>query len=123
MSGVHVFKRSRRESGSFLVEDIHRWYGRPTAWKADRFSKTCAHQLSQDRALVPPFEGGAAHFRIINFNTFLDVLSDILEEGFFRLQFVEDSVDKVHAQDADSFLLEGIGRIPQVDMENDIVRL
>jgi hypothetical protein len=123
MSGIYVFERSWREHGSFLVEDFDRRHGRPTARKTDGFSKTCAHQLSQNRALIPPFEGGATHFHIVNFNTFLDVLSNILEEGFFRLQLVEGSIDKVHAQDADSLLLEGVGRIPQVDMEKHVVRL
>jgi hypothetical protein len=53
----------------------NRRHGRPTAWKTDGFSKTCAHQLSQNRALIPPFEGSATHFRIVNLNAFLDVLS------------------------------------------------
>src|SRR5579864_8608185 len=123
MSGIYVFERSWREHDSFLVEDIDRRHGRPTAWKTDGFSKTCAHQLSQNRTLIPSFEGGATHFRIVNFNTFLDVLSNNLEERFFPLQLVKDSIDKVHAQDADSLLLEGVGRIPKVDMENYVVRL
>ena len=105
------------------MEDIDRRHWRPTAWKTDGFRKTCAHQLSQNRALVPPFEGGATNFRIVNFNTFLDVLSNILKEGFLRLQLMEDSIDKVHAQNADSLLLDEVGRIPQVDMENYFVRL
>src|SRR5580692_11555220 len=123
MRGIYVFERSWREHDSFLVENFDRRHGRPTAWETDRLSKSCAHQLSQNRALIPPFEGGATHFRIVNFNTFLDVLSNVLEERFFRLQLVEDSIDKVHAQNADSLLLEGVGRIPQVDMENYVVRL
>ena len=106
MSGIYVFERSWREHSSFLVEDFHRRHGRPAAWKTDGFSKTCRHQLNQNRALIPSFEGGATHFRIVNFNAFLDVLSNILEERFFRLQLVEDGIDKVHAQDADSLLLE-----------------
>ena len=35
----------------------------------------------------------------------------------------EDSIDKVNAQDADSLLLERVRRIPQVDVENYVVRL
>src|ERR1700739_393544 len=123
MSRINVFERSWREHGSCLVEDVHGRHGRPTAWKTDGFSETCAHQLSQNRALIPPFESGATHFRIVNFNAFLDVLNNSFEKRLFRLQLVEDSVDKVHAQDADSLLLERVGRIPQVDMENYLVRL
>src|SRR5580692_8476343 len=123
MSGIDVFERSWREHGSFLVEDIDRWHGRSITWKTHGFSKAGAHQLHQNRALVPPFEGGAAHFSIVNFNAFLEVLSNILEERFFRLQLVKDRMDKVHAEDADSLLLEGVGRIAHVDMENYVIWL
>src|SRR6516225_1144978 len=98
--GIQVFERSWREHGSFLVEDFNRRHGRTTAWEADGFRKTCTHQSRQNRALIPPFEGRATHVHIVNFDTFLDVLGDVLEKKFLRLQLVENSIDKVHAQDA-----------------------
>ena len=61
--------------------------------------------MGKDRALVPAFEGGSTQFHIVDFDAFLDVLSNILEEGFFRLQLIKHSIDQVHTQDADSLLL------------------
>src|ERR1700756_1387435 len=97
MSWIYVLERSGREHESFLVKDFDRRRRRPTGWKADDFSKACAHELSQNRALVPPFKGRTSHFCIINFDAFLDPLSNILEEELFRLQLIENSIDKVHA--------------------------
>ena len=78
--------------------------------------------MGQNCPLIPSFEGGTAYLSIVNFDASLDVLSNILKEGFLRLQLKKGGVDKVHAQDADSFLLDEVGSIPQVDMENDVVR-
>src|ERR1700740_52646 len=123
MSGIHVLERSWREHDGLFVENFDGRHRRPTRWKIDGFSKTCAHQLGQNRALVPPLEGGPTHFRIVNFNAFLDSLSNILEESFFHLQLVENSVDQIHAQDSNGRLLKGVGRIPHVDMKKYVVRL
>ena len=79
------------------------------------------HQTGEDRALVPPFEGRPAQFHIVDFYSFLDILSNILEERFFRLQLIKSSVDQVDAQDSGSLLLEGVGRIPHVDMQHYVV--
>src|ERR1700727_673506 len=78
--------------------------------------------MGQNCPLIPSFKGGAAHLSILNFDAFLDVLSNILKEGFLRLQLKKSGIDKVHAQDADSLLLDEVGGIPQVDMENNVVR-
>src|SRR5215472_4536766 len=78
--------------------------------------------MCQNRALVPPFEGATAHFHVVNFNALFDILSDILEESFFRLQLIEHSVNQVYAQDANGLLLEDARSIPHVDVENYLVR-
>ena len=84
MSGIYVFERSWREHDSFFVENVDRRNRRPTERKTDSLRKTCAHQLRQNRALIPPFKAGATHFRVVNFHTLLDVLDSILEERFLR---------------------------------------
>src|ERR1700747_294856 len=77
--------------------------------------------MSEDRALVPPFEGRPAQFHIVDFYAPLEILSNILEERFFRLQLIKSSVYQVHTQDANSLLLEGVGRIPHVDVQHYVV--
>ena len=48
----------------------------------------------------------------VDFYPFLNILNNILEKRLFRLQLIKNSVDQVHAEDADAFLLEGTRRIP-----------
>src|ERR1700677_1501154 len=120
MSEIYVFKRSWREHDSSLVENFDRGNRGPTGWKTDGLCKTFVHQLHQNRTLIPPFEGWPTHFHKVNFNAFFDILSNILEERFDRLRLIEDSIDQIHAQDTDSLLLEWVGMIPHVDMENDL---
>ena len=68
--------------------------------------------MDQDRALVPRFEGGPVQLDKVDFYPFLNILNNILEKRLFRLQLIKNSVDQVHAEDADAFLLEGTRRIP-----------
>src|SRR3974377_2326440 len=94
VSRVYVPEGSGRKHDSFFVEDVDRWRRRSNGWKIDSLSKTRAHQVCQNRALVPPFEGPTTHFRVVNFNALLDILNNILEESFFRLQLIENSVNQ-----------------------------
>ena len=45
------------------------------------------------------------------------------ELGRYRVNWLALYLYQVHAQDTDSLLLEGVGRIPHLDMENHLVRL
>src|SRR5215469_16790833 len=123
MSGIHVFERPWRQHDRFFVEQVDRRHSRPIRGKIDTFSKTCTHQLGQNRALVPSFEVGSTHLRIVNFNASLNVLSNQPEKRFVLLQLKQNGVDQVHAQDADSLLMERVRSIQHIDMENDVVRL
>src|SRR5580704_9390289 len=87
----------------------------------DYFSEACAHQVHQQRASVPCFEGGPTEIHIVNFDSVLDILRHALNEVLSRLRLVKCSVNQVHAQDANSLLLEEVGRIPQVDMQQYVV--
>ena len=44
------------------------------------------------------------------------------ELGRYRVNWLAIYLYRVHAQDTDSLLLEGVGRIPHLDMENHLVR-
>ena len=123
MSGIHVFEGSRREHDCFPVENFDRRLRSPAGQETDSFSKTRAHQMGKDRALVPTFEGCPTQFHIVDFEAFLEFLSNILEERLLRLQLIKDSVDQVHTQDPDSLLLERVGSITHVDMQHNVVRL
>ena len=72
-------------------------------------------------ALLPSGKRRSAYFDIVNFNSSFQVLRNILKERLFRLQLKEDRVEQVHSQQSNGFLLQWIGRILQVDMENDFV--
>src|SRR5579862_2342235 len=123
MTWIYMFERPWRQHNRFLVKNFNRRRGRSAGRKTDSLGKSCAHKLDHNLTLVPPFEGAPAHFYVVNFNAFLDALSEILEKRLARLQLIENSVCQVHAQDADGLLFERVGRISQVDMENDLVRL
>src|ERR1700727_1110525 len=123
MSGIQVLEGSWRKHERFLVENFVRRLGRPARQETNSFSETRAHQMGKDRALVPSFEGWPTQFHIVDFEAFLKLLSKILEERLFPLQLIKNSVDQVHTQDADGLLLEGVGRVTQVDMQHYVVRL
>src|ERR1700677_1375863 len=122
MSWVQVLEGSRREYDCFLVENVDRRLRGPAGQETDSFSKTRAHQMGKDRALVPPFEGWPTQFHIVDFEAFLEFLSNIQEERLLRLQLIKHSVDQVDTQDTDSLLLERVGRIIHVDMQHDVAR-
>src|SRR5882757_2310462 len=79
--------------------------------------------MGKDRSLVPTVEGAPAQFHIVDFDALLDVLGNIVEETLFRLRLKKHGIDQVHAQDTDSLLLEQVGGITHVDMQDDVIRL
>jgi len=43
------------------------------------------------------------------------------QAGFLRLQLIERGVDKIDPQNTDGFLLKDVGRIAQIDVQQELV--
>jgi hypothetical protein len=123
MSRIDMYKVSWRQNDRIVVDDFRRRNRGATGRKTDHLSKACVHQVHQERAPVPAFESGAAQIHVVNFNSLLDILRHTGHEALARLCLVKRSVNQVHAERANRLLLEHVGRIPHVDMQQYVVGL
>ena len=105
------------------MDDFRRRNGRAVGWETDCFSEACVHHVHQKRALVPSFESGPTQIHMVNFDSILEILRHALKELLTRLRLIKRSVNQVHAKDANSLLLEQVGSVPQVDMQQYVVGL
>src|SRR6516225_1007736 len=79
--------------------------------------------MHQECAPVACLEGRPSQVHIVNFDPVLNIFGNTLEEIFFRLRMIKGSVDEVYTQNANGLLLQKIGGILQVDMQQNVVGL
>src|ERR1700722_467908 len=73
--------------------------------------------------MIPAGEGSPPKLHEIDFYSFPDnILSKSLKKGFLRLQLIEGGENKIHAKNSNGFLLQQIRGIPQVYVQQEIVR-
>src|SRR5215469_17131105 len=118
---IHMPEGSGREHHGFLVQNFRGRDSPVCRRKTDSFSETRPRQVHQQRAAVPSLKRGSTEVYIVNFDSFLQPLCETLEERFLSLELMETCINQVHAENANGFLLERVGRIPHVDVQHDVV--
>src|SRR6516164_8956848 len=123
MSSIQMYEVSWCKYNRTLMDDFCQRNRGTAGRETDYFSEASMHQVHHKRASVPCLESGPAQVHIVNFDSVLNILRHTLNQLLTRQQLMKGSVNQVHAQDANSLLLEEVGRIPQVDMQQYVVGL
>ncbi len=85
-------------------------------------ASSLTHEVCQERGAIPAGEGGATKIHEVDFDAFLDdLLRQTIEKGFLRVYLIERGVDEIDAQNTDGFLLQDIGRIAHINVQQELV--
>ena len=90
---IHMYEVPGCEYDRVPVDDFRRRNGRAAGWEAYCLSEAFAHQVDQERALVPGLESGPAKFYVVNFDSVPDILHQTVKEVFSRLQLIKRGVN------------------------------
>src|ERR1700722_4432637 len=78
--------------------------------------------MEQQDTAIPTFECRPAKIHEVDLDSLFDVLCQACQKRFLGLQFIERRVNKIDAENADGFLLENVGGIAHIDVQQDVVR-
>ena len=118
-----MYEGTWREHHGFLVEHVPRRQRGALRRKTDGLRESRVNCVNQERALVPGLKRWTAEIDVVDFDAFLDILSNVFKERLFALNLIKGGVNQIYAEDADRLLLEDVGGIPHINVQEQVVWL
>src|SRR5580700_4722690 len=119
---IRMAKIPRCKHDGFLMENLGRWNEGALGGEKHGLCESCTHQVDLQSTVIPTLERWPAKIHVVDLDSLRAyVLCQACQKWFLSLAFIERGVDEVDAQNADGLLLEGIGSIAHIHVQQDVV--